>query len=306
MNKQPIKKALFINNREPYPENIFDPIDNVEMIWCQNVSDPFPLEKIVGLYNETEILVTTFFDLNATILAKLPNLKLILSIATETSFIDKDYCQQKNIKIVNTPNYTGASVAEHAVALLFAAAKRIVDFNQKVRTGDFQVFEHQGIELYHKKAGIIGMGSIGEKLARILKGLGMEVLYYNRSLKQTDVGIQVGLDALLSESDVVFLTLPLNEASVGMLDTKAFAIIKKGAILINTSPDSIVEFSAFKSALESGRLSYAAVDLLSEDVRYFQLPNLIITPRRAWYTKESFERRIGIFTKLLALHAQVI
>lgn len=294
-----MKKCLFLNNREPYPEDIFNHLSDLNVVWYQDNSGSFSLEKILDTHNETEILITTFMNLDASNLSKLPQLEFILATTTETSYIDLKYCHQNNIKVVNTPKYTGASVAEHAVALMLTAAKRIVDFNTKVRTGDFQVFEHQGMELFGKKVGIMGMGDIGKRIAKILQGFEMEIRYCNRSVLSTNLGIQTDFQTLLSESDVIFLTLPLNQDTKNIINFQNISQIKKGAILINISPDRLMEFDAVKWALENGKLSYSGIDLLSEDEKYFQLPNLIITPRRGWYTKESFTRRIQIVTDTL-------
>jgi phosphoglycerate dehydrogenase-like enzyme len=294
-----IKKCLFINNREPLPEDIFNHLADLNVVWYQDCSSSFALENILDTNNDTEILITTFMNLGATNLSKVPKLELILATTTETSYIDKNYCNEHGIKVLNTPKYTGSSVAEHAVALMLTAAKRIVDFNAKVRYGDFKIFEHQGIELFGKKVGIVGMGDIGKKVARIVLGLGMQVRYWNRSQVTTNLGTQTDFNTLVSESDVIFLTLPLNQDTRNILNLQTIRQIKKGAILINISPDKLIDFDALKFALENGILSYAGIDLLTEDEKYFQLPNLIITPRRAWYTKESFARRIQTITNTL-------
>ncbi|HAT13695.1 MAG TPA: hydroxyacid dehydrogenase [Microcoleaceae bacterium UBA11344] len=295
-----IKKCLFLNNREPDPEDIFNHFSNLNVVWCQDCSVSFSLETILDQYSDTEILITTFMNLDVSNLSKLPKLELILATTTETSYIDQEYCEKHSIKVLNTPKYTGASVAEHAVALMLTAAKRIVDFNAQVRLGDFQVFEHQGIELFGKKVGIIGMGDLGKKVARIVQGFGMQVKYWNRSQLTTSLGGQTDLNTLLSESDVIFVTLSLNKDTRGIINFSAISQLKKGAILVNISPDELIKFDALKWALKEGKLSYAGIDLLSEDEKYFQLPNLIITPRRGWYTKESFERRIQIVKNTLA------
>lgn len=299
-----IKKCLFLNNREPYPENIFDGLADLNVVWYQDCSGDFSLETILEQHPDTAILLTTFMNLNGANLAKLPQLELILATTTETSYIDQDYCEQEGIKILNTPKYTGTSVAEHAVALMLTAAKRIVDFNTKVRQGDFQIFEHQGIELWAKQAGIIGMGDIGHKIARILQGLGMEVKYWNRSQVTTDLGTQTDLASLLATSDVLFLSLALNQDTRNIINLETIRQVKTGAILINISPDELVDFTALKLALTDGTLSYAAIDLLSESEKYFQLPNLIITPRRAWYTQESFQRRMQMVVRNLENYLQ--
>ncbi|MDJ1169469.1 D-isomer specific 2-hydroxyacid dehydrogenase family protein [Roseofilum sp. BLCC_M154] len=299
-----VKTCLFVNNREPYPETCFDHISGIDMVWYQDHSDRFSLEEAITNNPTTQILITTLMDWSAAHLKQFPNLELIITITTGTDYIDKTYCQQHNIKVLNTPGFTGASVAEHAVALMLAAAKRLVDFNHKIRTGDYQIFEHQGIELFGAQAGIIGMGRIGSQVAQMLQGFGINVVYCNRTQKVSDLGVQVDLDTLLNTSDIIFLTLSLNETSRQMINQDTLAKVKPGAILINISPDDLIEFSALQSALTKGQLSYAGLDIHHEDDRFLNLPNTILTPRRAWYTQAAFERRIKIFSQTLADYMQ--
>ena len=300
MNKQ----CLFLNNREPYPETCFEHISGIEMTWMQDHSDEFCLVRSLEAHPDTQILITTLMDLQADNLAKLPKLELIITITTGTDYIDKDYCAQHGIEIRNTPKFTGASVAEHAMALMLASAKRIADYNREIRTGDFQIFQHQGIELYGRQAGIIGMGAIGSQVARMLQGFGIKVVYCNRQPKCSALATQVDLDTLLAESDIIFLTLSLNADSRHLINTETLAKVKPGAILINISPDELMDVKALKVALESGKLAYAGIDMHHEDERFLQLPNTILSPRRAWYTQDAFERRITIFTQTLTDYMQ--
>lgn len=295
-----IKNCLFLNNREPYPLDAFDHISNINMVWCQDHSGGFSLEQALADNPDTHILITTLMNLSAENLKKLPQLELIIAITIGTDYIDKNYCQANNIKILNTPNYTGTSVAEHAVALMLTAAKRIVDFNGKVRTGDFQIFEHQSIELFNRKAGLIGLGNIGKQVATMLKGFGMQVLYCNRRPTPSDLGVQVSLDSLLKESDIVFLTLSMSDESKQLINQDALAKMKKGAMLINISPDELIDVAALKLALETGQVSYAGIDIHHQNQAFLELPNTLVTPRRAWYTAESMQRRVQIFTQTLA------
>lgn len=298
------KRCLFLNNREPYPEACFDHISGIEMTWIQDHSDDFSLVKSLEAYPDTQILITTLIDLNAENLAKLPKLELIITITTSTDYIDKGYCTQHGIEIRNTPKFTGASVAEHAMALMLASAKRIADYNREIRTGDFQIFQHQGIELYGRQAGIIGMGTIGSQVARMLRGFGIKVVFCNRQPKSSELATQVDLDVLLAESDIIFLTLSLDTDSRHMINAETLAKVKPGAILINISPDELMDVNALKAALESGKLAYAGIDIHHEDERFLQLPNTILSPRRAWYTQDAFKRRVSIFTQTLADYMQ--
>ncbi|EIJ36811.1 2-hydroxyacid dehydrogenase [Thiothrix nivea] len=298
------KQCLFLNDREPYPQDCFDHIPGIEMHWAQDHSGGFSLVKSLEAHPDTQILITTLMDLNAENLARLPKLELIITITTGTDYIDKAYCEQHGIDIRNTPGFTGASVAEHAMALMLASAKRIADYNREIRNEDFQIFQYQGIELFGRQAGIIGMGAIGSQVARMLQGFGIKVVFCNRKPKDSDIATQVDMDTLLAESDIIFLTLSLNADSRHLINADTLAKVKPGAILINISPDELIDIAALDEALESGRLSYAGMDIHHEDERFLGLPNTILSPRRAWYTQDAFNRRIAIFTQTLADYVQ--
>lgn len=293
-------KCLFLNDREPYPEDCFDAIPDLEVAWAQDHRGGFSLERALAAHPDTEILVTTLMDLCAENLALLPRLRLIVTITTGTDYIDKDYCVRHGIVVRNTPGFTGASVAEHAVALMLAAAKRLKPYDEGVRRGDFQVFEHQSIELAGRTAGIIGLGTIGSQVARMLSGFGLRVLFCNRRPRASDLGTQVRFERLLTDSDILFLTLSMSPDARHLIDARTLAQVKPGAILINISPDALIDVDALHEALQTGRLSYAGLDLHHQDRRFLDLPNCILSPRRAWYTEEAFERRIRIFTQTLA------
>lgn len=298
------RKCLFINDREPYPEDCFHDIDGIEVSWRQDHSGGFSLDQALASAPDTQILITTLFDLDAARLRRLPALEMILTITTSTDFIDKDYCASHGIRVLNTPGFTGASVAEHAMALMLTAAKRLLDFNREIRGGDFRIFQYQGMELVGKTAGIIGMGTIGSQVASMLQGFGMSVLFHNRNPRHSELGRQVDLDTLLRASDVLFLTLSLNPDSRQLLNAEALARLKPGAILVNISPDGLIDFDALRQALEDGVIAYAGLDIHHQDPRFLQLPNTVLSPRRAWYTHEAFERRIRAFTHTLANYLQ--
>lgn len=298
MNRR--KKCLVLNNREPFPEKILDELsDSLEVIWYQNAL-PFNLAEVFQTYSDTQILVTTYMDLQAANLQILPELEAIITLTTAVEYVDIDYCRDRNIRVMNTSNYAGEAVAEHAIALALCVARKIVTLDTKVRQKDFKCFEDVGIELSGKQAGIIGLGKIGTRVATIAKGFGMDVVYVNRSQKSFDGGKQVDLETLLATSDFIFVTVPLNAGTRGAIGREEFAMMKSNAILINTSPDSIIDVKAMAEALENQKIWGAGIDLIGTDESYLQIPNLIITPRHANATKECTARRIATWTGTLA------
>ncbi|MGB3508953.1 MAG: 2-hydroxyacid dehydrogenase [Microcoleaceae cyanobacterium] len=297
------KKCLILNNRELLPEDTLDSFkDRLEVLWYQN-PDPFKLTDVLKLYHNTQIIITTYMDLSADNLKILPSLEAIITTTTAVEYIDLDYCRTQGIQVMNTANYTGASVAEYLITVALCIAKKIIPINQKVHQRNFQCFDEIGIELVGKRAGVIGLGNIGTRVAQFAKAFGMEIVYYNRSKKEFKGGQQVDLNTLVSTADFIFVTPPLNQDSYEMIGKKEFTNMKKNCVLVSSSPDQIINFDALADALNNRKILGAGLDLLETDERYLQLPNLILTPRRANATQECLlERRIGIWKDTLGAY----
>lgn len=294
------KKCLVLNNREPISEDTLASFsDLLEVVWYQN-ANVFNLTDILKTYSDIQVIITTYMDFKEDNLKILPSLEAIITTTTAVEYIDLNYCRSQNIRVMNTANYTGASVAEYLMTVSLCIAKKLIPINQKVHQKDFQCFDEIGIEIVGKRAGVIGLGNIGTRVAKLAQGFGMEVVYYNRSAKEFVGGQQVDLDTLVSTSDVIFVTPPLNKDSHGMIGKNEFAKMKKSCILVSSSPDQIIEFDALADALINDKIFGAGLDLLGTDERYLELPNLILTPRHANATKECLlERRVATWKDTL-------
>lgn len=297
------KKCLILNNRELLPEDTLDSYrERLEVVWYQN-PQPFNLADILNLHNNTQILISTYMDLNADNLRIMPSLEAIITTTTAVEFIDLDYCRDRGIQVMNTVNYTGASVAEHLIAMALCIAKKIIPSDRKIHQHNFQCFDEISIELFGKNAGIIGLGNIGTRVAQLVKAFGLNIIYCNRSVKKFAGGQQVDINTLVSTADFIFVTSPLNQDSYGLLGKKEFNSMKRNCILVSSSPEQIIDFNALASALNSRQILGAGLDLLETDERYLKLPNLVLTPRRATATQEClFERRITTWTNTLAAY----
>jgi len=260
---------------------------------------------------DTQIIVTTYMDLTADYLRRMPQLEAIIATTISTHFIDSIYCREHHIQIFNSENYTGASVAEHAVALMMSAMRKIPAIDKQIRQGNADCFDYVGTELAGKTVGIIGFGNIGSYVAQLLSGFNMHLQYYNRSNKDSKLAEAVTLETLLKTSDMIFLTTPLNHDSHHIINTDALKQMKSSAILVNISPDDVMDMIAVKSALEEGEIGGAAMDLLIADSfrglsfssknsnLEINTPNTVLTSRRAWFTIECFSRRIELWKKHL-------
>lgn len=286
------KKCLILNDREPIPESHLEDLEDIlEVAWYQKIGDDFSLQEAVEAHADCHIIITTYMNLTANYLQQIPQLEAIIATTISTHFIDSGYCREHSIQIFNTENYTGSSVAEHAVALMMAGMRKIPAIDFQVRQGNTDCFDYPGTELAGKTAGIIGFGNIGRYVAQLLSGFNMQLQYYNRSSRETSLAKGVALDVLLSTSDVIFLTTPLNHDSHHMIDADALKRMRDNALLVNISPDDVMNMPDVRTALHQGEIGGVALDLLVV-TEFLETPNTVLTSRRAWYTNECFARRI--------------
>jgi D-3-phosphoglycerate dehydrogenase len=238
-------------------------------------------------------------------LAACPSLRSIVFLGTgAASYIDLAAAERLGIRVRAYGGYGDQSVAEHAVALMFAAARQVATMDRAIRRSHWETLE--GIELAGKVLGVVGTGGIGKAMVRLGAGLGMRVIAWNRSGVPGDLPCRaVELDALLAEADVVSLHLSLNEGSRGMIDRRRIGLIRPGAILINTARGAILDEPALVDALREGRIGHAALDVfadepLQKDHPLTGLDNVTLTSHAAFMTKEASERLLRMALELLA------
>ena len=194
----------------------------------------------------------------------------------------------RGIKVHTIRNYGDTAVAEHTIALMFAACRDIAAMDREVRAGTW--VPHEGVQLLGKTLGVIGLGGIGGEVVRIGQGLGMEVIAWNRSPRPG--APLVPLDELLARSDVISLNLALNDETRGFLGPAQFARMKPGVILVNTARGGLVDEAAFIEALRSGRIRHAGLDVfhaepLKPDHPLAKMDNVTLTAHAAFRTLEA-------------------
>lgn len=222
-----------------------------------------------------------------------PSLKLICVFATGYDRIDIEAARARKIAVCNVPGYSTESVAQHTVALMLALTNRICEASA-VPAGQAELsrLPIPRICLRGRKLGIIGLGNIGRRVAELALAFGMEVLAVSRSPKQVDGVRLCSIDRVLSESDIVSVHCPLTEQTRGLIDGRAIAAMKDGAMLINTARGAIVDEAALAHALHTGKLGGAAVDVTEiepapDSYPLRRAPNCIMTPHVAWACNDS-------------------
>ena len=267
------------------------------------------LEEIPERVKDADVLIVNKIAINEQTIGTAKNLKLVCVTATGTNNLDKEYLKKRGIAWRNVAGYSTESVTQHTFALLFYLLEKIRYYDDYVKDEKYindTVFTHFAEhfnEVNGKTWGIIGLGTIGRRVADIAKAFGARVIYYSASGSPAQEGYeQVDLETLLTTSDIVSVHAPLNEYTKDLMDKEAFAKMKKTAIFLNLGRGQIVVEQDLYEALETGEIAAAGLDVLCEEPMSETNPlakikdskKLIITPHIAWASVEARNRLMQI------------
>ncbi len=232
-----------------------------------------------------------------------PNLKLVQLISAGYDRLDVDAARQARVPVANNGGSNSVAVAEHTMMLILAVYKQVVRDHNNVVNGKWRVGDFADLRIYElagKTLGIVGLGTIGKKVARRAQAFDMQVLYYDAFRLSEDQADALGVryvlfPELLRTSDVVSLHMPLNEQTRNMMGAREFATMKNDAIFINTCRGPVVNEEALHHALTSGQIAAAGLDVLVEeppptDHPLFALDNVTFTPHTAGPTLENWTK----------------
>lgn len=267
------------------------------------------LEEIPERVKDADVLIVNKIAINEQTIGTAKNLKLVCVTATGTNNLDKEYLKKRGIAWRNVAGYSTESVTQHTFALLFYLLEKIRYYDDYVKDEKYindTVFTHFAEhfnEVNRKTWGIIGLGTIGRRVADIAKAFGARVIYYSASGSPAQEGYeQVDFETLLATSDIVSVHAPLNEYTKDLMDREAFAKMKKTAIFLNLGRGPIVVEQDLYEALETGEIAAAGLDVLCEEPMSETNPlakikdskKLIITPHIAWASVEARNRLMQI------------
>jgi D-3-phosphoglycerate dehydrogenase len=226
------------------------------------------------------------------------NLEIIVRAGIGLDNIDVAAAEEKGIQVANTPAATSISVAEHTLGLMIATVRNHGQANLSMKQHKWEKKAFSGTELYEKTLGIIGMGRIGQEVAKRALAFGMKIIAYDIVEVQTDLDVQqVSWEELLSQADMITLHLPLTEETKHMISDKDFEKMKEGVVLINVSRGGTVDEPALLRAMESGKVRAAAMDVFEkeppEEFSLIDHPNVIATPHVGAAAKEG-QKRAGM------------
>ena len=257
------------------------------------VADRSPADLIRLLDGASAAIVSTDpFD--ADVLESAGSLRVIARIGVGTDSIDMDVATRRGVAVCTTPGANASSTADHAVALMLAALRRIPEYDTGIRAARWErTGEWAPWELNRATVGLVGLGAIGRLVRRRLTGFRAHVLACDPAAAPEAGTELVELDELLRRSDVISLHLPLTSATLRLIDGRRLALMRPGAVLVNTARGGLVDEDALVDALEGGRLRAAALDVFEREppahTRLLGLPNAILTPHVAGVSERSVE-----------------
>lgn len=282
--------------------------DGLEKLGELTVYDRTSADQVVERAKDADIIFTNKTPLGKDVLEQLPTAKFIGVLATGYNIIDTDTAKSKGIVVSNVPGYSTMSVVQLTFALLLELTLHVQRHSDSVmdgkwaRSADFCFWDYPLIELADKTMGIIGFGSIGEKVADVATAFGMNVIGSKRH--QTDQSHRknfrwADIPELLRESDVVSVHTPLTPDTQGLINKETLALMKPSAFLLNTSRGPLIVDEDLADALNNGVIAGAGIDVLSKeppaaDNPLFTAKNCLITPHIAWATKEARTRLMAI------------
>ena len=267
----------------------------------------FARDELPSVIRGYDIAIDDHSYMPTPLVAQCPELKHIVFLGTgPASYMNVAELEARGTKVHIIKGYGDTAVAEHSIALMWAAARDLARMDREVRRGIWT--PHEGVQLLGKTLGVIGLGGIGREVARMGKGLGMNVIAWNRT-PRPELGFeQVDIDTLLSQSDVVSLNLTLGDETRGFLSRERIARMKKGVIYVNTARGALADEQALIDALKSGHIRHAGLDVfhdepLKADHPLAKMENVTLSAHAAFRTLEASQtllrRSIDIVKRII-------
>ena len=271
--------------------------DRAELVFYPDRVTDVP--TLIERSKDADIVVLSNFKYPREVIEACPRLKMICVAFTGIDHVDAACCKERGIMICNCAGYSTSAVADLVFGMLISLARNIIPCNDVVRKGgtkDGLV----GFELEGKVFGIVGTGAIGLRVASIAQAFGCKVYAYSRTKKDVPGITYLPLNELMAACDIVSLHVPSTPETKALINADNLALMKPGAILINTARGPVVDSEALAAALTEGRLAGACIDVFEDEPPLdpshplLNAPNVIATPHVAFATKQAFEKRAVI------------
>ncbi|UFJ40781.1 C-terminal binding protein [Brevibacillus humidisoli] len=278
-----------------YEQRVFAPYDQIELVPAQCRTEA----EVIAACADADAIINQYAPLGADVIAALNRCRVITRYGVGVNTIDLEDATAKGICVANVPDYCQDEVADHALALILAWARKVVRADRHIRAEAWDYKVTKPIyRLRGRRLGLVGFGKIPQALAAKVQPLGIDVVAYDpycpAEVMEHQGVTAASLEEIMSTSDMVSVHTPLTEETRGMIGKEQFALMKPQTFLVNTSRGPVVDEQALVEALRSGRLAGAALDVveqepISRDHPLLAMDNVIFTPHVAWYSEEAEE-----------------
>ena len=243
--------------------------------------------------------------LDTAVIERLPNLKLLACFTSGYDGIDLDWCAARSLPVTHAPAVNHEDVADHAVGLILASVRRIVDGDRTVKTGGWTLDERlMTPSMRSRRVGIVGLGLIGEAVAKRVAAMGCPVAWWGPREKQSPWPRATSLKDLARDSDVLVVACRADETNRGLISAEVIEALGSGSLLVNVARGSLVDEDALIAALKGGRLGQAALDVFETEptdaARWAGVPNVVLTPHTGGATAEAVQGMLMLLMRNLA------
>lgn len=302
-------RAILVTGADLAPQAL-DLLEGYEVIYAGKTPTEDDLVALCRAHDPVAIIVR-YGKVGAAVMDAAPSLKVISKHGSGTDTIDKAAAQARGIEVVAAVGANAAAVAEQALALLLACAKSVVALDARMHAGHWDKATHKSLELGGRTIGLIGLGAIGLRFARMADALGMRMLGFDPYAKNLPAYVQaVDLATIWAESDAISLHCPLTDDNRGLLNAQTLARCKRGVIVINTARGGLIEEASLLAAVRSGQVAMAGLDSFAVEPMAPGHPfqgekNIVLSPHIGGVTSDAYVNMgVGAAKNLLQVLAR--
>lgn len=286
------RRAILVTAADLAPQAV-ELLRDFELIYAGKTPQEQDLVALCQRHDPVGIIVR-YGKLGAPVMDAAPSLRVIAKHGSGTDTIDCDAARERGIEVRAASGANAAAVAEHALALLLACAKSVVQLNARMHAGHWDKATHKSLELAGRTVGLIGLGAIGLRFARMCEAMGMTVIGHDPYARSVPAFIrQVELDAVWRESDAISLHCPLTTDNRNLLNARALQACKRGVLLVNTARGGLVDEAALLDAVRSGQVAAAGLDSFAVEPMtvphpFHGEPNIVLSPHVGGVTGDAY------------------
>jgi D-3-phosphoglycerate dehydrogenase len=286
------KPAILVTGADLAPQAV-ELLRDFEVVYAGRTPQVPDLVALAERHDPVGIIVR-YSQITPEVMDAAPSLKVISKHGSGTDTIDKPAAQARGIEVKAAAGANAAAVAEQAMALLLACAKSVVQLDGRMHAGHWDKATHKSLELCGRTVGVVGLGAIGRRFARMADALEMKVLGFDPYATDLPSYVQqADLETIWRESDAISLHCPLVPANRGMLNAQTLAACKRGVIVVNTARGGLIDEAALLAALESGQVASAgldsfAVEPLAADHPFHRQHNIVLSPHIGGVTSDAY------------------